>query len=148
MARVEMTKAEVIEAIRGENLVAGEWVSEYESAKATAECCFCAVGSVVRRAMSDEATTTQIANGAQAHGWKDGPLHALSDAFESAALEMADSDDEGDLIYDTDALEAGRAAGMTCVAVLTGLATRDDLAAHADIVLADIGALPRWIEGG
>jgi phosphoglycolate phosphatase len=34
---------------------------------------------------------------------------------------------------------------MTAVAVLTGLATRDDLAPHADVVLDDISALPRWL---
>ncbi|HEX9857932.1 MAG TPA: HAD family hydrolase, partial [Paracoccaceae bacterium] len=44
-------------------------------------------------------------------------------------------------------LEAGRAAGMRCVAVLTGIATAPELAPHADAVLADIGALGGWIDG-
>lgn len=42
-------------------------------------------------------------------------------------------------------LEAGRAAGMRVVAVLTGVATAEDLAPHADVVLPDIGGLPDWI---
>ncbi|MEY3004600.1 MAG: hypothetical protein RLZZ491_1776 [Pseudomonadota bacterium] len=42
-------------------------------------------------------------------------------------------------------LEAGRAAGMRVVAVLTGVAQADDLAPHADVVLPDIGGLPGWI---
>lgn len=43
-------------------------------------------------------------------------------------------------------MEAGRAAGMICIAVLTGIATRDELAPHADVVLPDIGALPDWLD--
>lgn len=48
----------------------------------------------------------------------------------------------GDSLHD---LEAGRAAGMRTVAVLTGIAKAEALAPHADVVLADIGELPRWI---
>jgi phosphoglycolate phosphatase len=44
-------------------------------------------------------------------------------------------------------LEAGRAAGMRTVAVLTGIAGAADLAPHADVVLADIGGLPGWLDG-
>lgn len=43
-------------------------------------------------------------------------------------------------------LDAGRAAGMRTVGVLTGVATADDLADLADVVLPDIGHLGRWIE--
>ena len=50
----------------------------------------------------------------------------------------------GDSTHD---LRAGRAAGMTCVAVLTGLATETELAPHADAVLRDIGHLPAWLDG-
>lgn len=42
-------------------------------------------------------------------------------------------------------LIAGRAAGMLCVGVLTGTATREDLAPLADAVLPDIGHLPTWL---
>ena len=49
----------------------------------------------------------------------------------------------GDSLHD---LDAGRAAGMPTVAVLTGIATADDLAPHADVVLADIGELLAWID--
>ena len=48
----------------------------------------------------------------------------------------------GDSTHD---LDSGRAAGMVTVAVLTGLATRDDLEPHADVVLDDIAALPGWL---
>ncbi|WP_112308790.1 HAD family hydrolase [Pseudogemmobacter bohemicus] len=44
-------------------------------------------------------------------------------------------------------MEAGHAAGMRRIAVLTGIATEADLAPHADLVLPDIGALPAWLDG-
>ena len=43
-------------------------------------------------------------------------------------------------------LDAGRAAGMVAVGVLTGIATRTDLAPHADTVLPDISHLPGWLD--
>jgi len=49
----------------------------------------------------------------------------------------------GDSTHD---MAAGRAAGMRTVAVLTGPAKADDLAPHADVVLADIGLLPAWLD--
>ena len=48
----------------------------------------------------------------------------------------------GDSTHD---LRAGRAAGMTCIAVLTGLATEAELAPFADVVLPDVGYLPEWL---
>ncbi len=48
----------------------------------------------------------------------------------------------GDSTHD---LDAGRAAGMRTVAVLTGMAGEDDLGPRADVVLPDIGHLPGWI---
>lgn len=42
-------------------------------------------------------------------------------------------------------LLAGRAAGMATVGVLTGVAVSEDLAPLADVVLPDIGAIPRWL---
>ena len=48
----------------------------------------------------------------------------------------------GDSLHD---LVAGRAAGMATVGVLTGIADAQDLAAMADVVLPDIGHLPRWL---
>jgi len=50
----------------------------------------------------------------------------------------------GDSLHD---LHAGRAAGMICVGVLTGVATEHDLAPAADVVLPDIGHLPAWLQG-
>ena len=48
----------------------------------------------------------------------------------------------GDSLHD---LHAGRGAGMQTVAVLTGVATAQDLAPHADVVLPDIGHLHDWL---
>lgn len=50
----------------------------------------------------------------------------------------------GDSTHD---LVAGRAAEMQTVGVLTGMATAEDLAPFADVVLPDIGHLPDWISG-
>jgi phosphoglycolate phosphatase len=44
-------------------------------------------------------------------------------------------------------LEAGAAAGMWRVAVLTGVAGAEELAPHADVVLPDIGHLAAWMDG-
>ena len=49
----------------------------------------------------------------------------------------------GDSLHD---LHAGRAAGMRCVAVLTGMATADDLSPHAEVVLPNIGHIPDWLD--
>lgn len=43
-------------------------------------------------------------------------------------------------------LEAGSAAGMRRIGVLTGLALHDDLAPLADVVLPDIGHIPAWLD--
>jgi len=48
----------------------------------------------------------------------------------------------GDSAHD---LLAGRAAGMGCVGVLTGVAEADELAPLADVVLPNIGHLPGWL---
>lgn len=48
----------------------------------------------------------------------------------------------GDSTHD---LQAGRAAGMRTVGVLTGLATEPDLRGLSDVVLPDIGHLPDWL---
>lgn len=44
-------------------------------------------------------------------------------------------------------LQAGRRAGMTTIAVLTGIDDRDTLSPLADAVLDDIGQLPDWLNG-
>jgi len=46
----------------------------------------------------------------------------------------------GDSLHD---LTAGRRAGMYCIGVLTGMATRDDLSGHADLILDHIGEIPQ-----
>lgn len=50
----------------------------------------------------------------------------------------------GDSAHD---LVAGRAAGMTTIGVLTGIADSADLAPLADVVLPDIGFIPAWLAG-
>lgn len=49
----------------------------------------------------------------------------------------------GDSLHD---LRAGRAAGMRCIGVLSGVADTAELAPSADLVLPDIGHLPAWVE--
>lgn len=75
------------------------------------------------------------------HGAKPDPgmCRAFASAFDldPAACVMI-----GDSTHD---LDAGRAAGMITVAVLTGMAGPDELAPFADAVLPDIGALPGWL---
>jgi phosphoglycolate phosphatase len=75
------------------------------------------------------------------HGAKPGPGMCLAFASQTG-LDPARVAMVGDSLHD---LHAGRAAGMLCIAVLTGIATRADLAPHADVVLPDIGALPLWL---
>ena len=75
------------------------------------------------------------------HGAKPGPGMCLAFARETG-LDPARVAMVGDSLHD---LHAGRAAGMVCVAVLTGIAPQSVLAPHADVVLPDIGALPAWL---
>ncbi len=76
------------------------------------------------------------------HGAKPSPEPLL--AFATAVgLDPARVVMVGDSTHD---LEAGRAAGMMTVAVLTGPAEADDLSPHADVVLPDIGHLPMWLK--
>ena len=75
------------------------------------------------------------------HGAKPGPGMCLAFA-RAVGIAPARAVMVGDSLHD---LEAGRAAGMRVVAVLTGIATAAELAPHADVVLSDIGALGAWI---
>ncbi len=77
------------------------------------------------------------------HGAKPGPGMCLAFA-RHLGLEPSRVAMVGDSRHD---LEAGRAAGMHTVAVLTGIAKREELAPYADVVLADIGAIPGWLSG-
>lgn len=75
------------------------------------------------------------------HGAKPSPAPLL--AFASAVgLPPSQIVMVGDSTHD---LQAGRAAGMRTVAVLTGPAEADDLRDLADVVLPDIGHLPEWL---
>ncbi len=75
------------------------------------------------------------------HGFKPGPGQLLAFA---AHVEVSPERVAmvGDSLHD---LQAGRAAGMTTVGVLTGLAQADALAPMADVVLPDIGHIPGWL---
>ena len=68
-----------------------------------------------------------------------GMCHAFADAMDLPAHQIAMI---GDSLHD---LDAGRAAGMMTIGVLTGPATRSDLEPHADYVLTDISELPDFV---
>ena len=61
----------------------------------------------------------------------------------ATGLAPADCAMIGDSTHD---LAAGRAAGMTCIGVLTGPASHATLAPHADAVLDSIADLPGWLD--
>ena len=71
---------------------------------------------------------------------KPGQLLAFADAMNLRPEHCAMV---GDSRHD---LSAARAAGMFSIGVLTGLASEADLSPFADVVLADIGALPAWLD--
>ncbi|MBD3662381.1 HAD family hydrolase [Sulfitobacter aestuariivivens] len=75
------------------------------------------------------------------HGGKPEPGQLLAFAAKTGVA-PAQTVMVGDSLHD---LHAGRAAGMATVGVLTGMATQDELAPHADIVLPDIGHIPAWL---
>ncbi|WP_050528782.1 HAD family hydrolase [Pseudorhodobacter aquimaris] len=77
------------------------------------------------------------------HGAKPGPGMCLAFARETG-IDPARAIMVGDSLHD---LVAGRAAGMRCVGVLTGIADKAELAPLADVVLPDIGSLGAWIDG-
>jgi phosphoglycolate phosphatase len=76
------------------------------------------------------------------HGAKPGPgmIAAFCRAVSLAPAQVAMV---GDSLHD---LAAARAAGVAAVAVLTGVAGRETLAPHADVVLESIRDLPRWLD--
>jgi len=75
------------------------------------------------------------------HGAKPGPGQLLAFA-EATQIDPTQIAMVGDSPHD---LIAGRAAGMTTIGVLTGIAVADDLIPHADTVLPDIGHIPAWL---
>ncbi|SIN99162.1 HAD family hydrolase [Vannielia litorea] len=77
------------------------------------------------------------------HGAKPDPGMCL--AFARATnLNPGDCAMIGDSLHD---LTAGRAAGMVCIAVCTGIAPAKEFAPFADVVLPDIGHIPGWLTG-
>ena len=75
------------------------------------------------------------------HGSKPAPGPCLAFA-RGARLDPGRVAMIGDSLHD---LEAGRAAGMMTVGVLTGPALERDLRPHADVVLGSIADLPDWL---
>ncbi|MEJ6399478.1 HAD family hydrolase [Yoonia sp. 208BN28-4] len=69
-----------------------------------------------------------------------GQLQAFCDQTGLAAAKCAMV---GDSLHD---LHAGRAAGMVTVGVLTGPAPAEELAPHADVVLASVADIPAWLD--
>jgi len=76
------------------------------------------------------------------HGAKPGPGPLLAFA-EQVGIPAGNIAMVGDSRHD---LQAGRAAGMVTVAVLTGIARADELQDLADVVLPDIGHIPDWLD--
>jgi len=82
-----------------------------------------------------------IAGSDSGHGAKPetGQMLAFAAAVDLAPAQIAMV---GDSAHD---LIAGRAAGMTTIGVLTGIADTGDLSPHADVILPDIGHIPAWL---
>ncbi len=76
------------------------------------------------------------------HGGKPAPGQLLAFA-QAVDLRPAQIVMVGDSTHD---LQAGRAAGMRTIAVLTGAAQAADLAPLADVVLNNIGGIPAWLD--
>lgn len=82
-----------------------------------------------------------IAGSDSGFGGKPG-IGQLSAFCETTGLSPKECLMVGDSTHD---LLAGRAAGMTCVAVLTGIAQADDLAPYADVVLPTVADIQGWL---
>ncbi len=82
-----------------------------------------------------------IAGSDSGHGAKPdaGMLHAFC---ELTGISPGQAAIVGDSIWD---LLAGRTAGMVTVGVLTGTSSSQVLSPYADVILSDIGELPRWL---
>lgn len=77
-------------------------------------------------------------------GWGGKPAPGQLVAFcERLGLDPSRVAMVGDSRHD---MEAGARAGMRRIAVLTGVAGRDDLAPHADVVLDNIGQILGWMD--
>ncbi|SMO50163.1 HAD family hydrolase [Ruegeria faecimaris] len=75
------------------------------------------------------------------HGFKPGPGQLFAFA-QHVGVNPENIAMVGDSLHD---LQAGRAAGMKTIGVLTGLARAETLEAMADVVLPNIGHIPAWL---
>jgi phosphoglycolate phosphatase len=124
--------AQVLRALRGRGLSVGLATNDAEAS--------------ARRHLEQLGLTALmdfVAGYDSGHGAKPGP--GMIDAF---AREIGANPSEialvGDTLHD---LESARAAGAVAIAVLSGIAGREDLAPHADYVIGDIGDLPALVAG-
>ena len=77
-------------------------------------------------------------------GWGGKPAPGQLLAFAAhLGIDPAQAAMVGDSTHD---LFAARAAGMTAVAVLTGVADASELLPHADVVFPDIGGIAGWLD--
>lgn len=84
-----------------------------------------------------------VAGSDSGHGGK--PAAGMQLAFAATCgLQPGEVAMIGDSLHD---LQAGRAAGMVTIGVLTGPASAETLAPLADCILRDIGQLPAWLDG-
>lgn len=101
--------------------------------------------SSARRHLSDAGALEMldfIAGYDSGHGFKPGPGQLLAFA-RKMSLDASSIAMVGDSTHD---LRAARAAGMLAIGVLTGPATRMELAPFADVVLTSIADLPSWLD--
>ena len=78
-------------------------------------------------------------------GWGSKPDPAMIHAFaDKLGVDVGSVAMVGDTLHDMD---AARAAGAVAIAVLSGPASREDLEARADYVIADISELPGLLAG-
>ena len=121
---------EVLRALKGQGLIVGLATNDSEAS--------------ARRHLAQlglDGEMDFVAGYDSGHGPKPGPGMVAAFAREIGALpgEVALV---GDTLHD---LDCARAAGAVAVAVLSGVACREELEPHADFVIADIAALPELL---
>lgn len=115
MTIVEMTKAQVIEALEKEpRLTAGTWAKPEREARKIVACSYCAVGAVVRQALAgvDIDPVIEVAEDCGSDG---GVMQSLSDVYENAAWGDTDFEYRERRRVEFADMEAGRAAAIAHV---------------------------------
>ena len=122
--------AQVLRALKGQGLVVGLATNDSEAS---------ARRHLARLGL--DGLMDFVAGYDTGHGPKPGPgmVTAFASQIGAHPSEIALI---GDTLHD---LDCARAAGALAIAVLSGIAPREDLAPDADYVIADIGALPALV---